>query len=268
MREDEATRSGSRRKGTGSNSVVEDLRARILNLDLAPGAHLDEASLVVTYGVSRTPVREALIRLGAAGLVVLLPNRGARVAPIELGNLREFFEAFDLCQRAVTRFAALRRKSADLAVINEARRRFEEAASLRNADAMNESNLEFHQAIGRAAGNSYIAQAYERLLEEGLRISRICLSYESNEGSSLSRHLNTIVDEHQRMEHAIEAGDGPAAEELAQAHTRLFQNRIIANMTSNLAWQIRIDAAGSSNVTKERNSAGQPPSSPRDRRSG
>ncbi len=227
-------------KGTGSNSVFNDLRARILSLELQPGTHLDEGTLVETYGVSRTPVREALIRLGSNGLVVLLPNRGARVAPIELSNLKEFFEALDLCERAVTYWAAIRRQKADLEAIAKARIAFEEAAAARSVDRLNNTNSEFHIAIGRACGNSYIANTNERLLEEGLRVSRISLSYENTEAAPLANHINVIIDEHRRLEKLIQEGAAAAAEELASAHVRLFRNRVFANLSGNLSHAIRV----------------------------
>ena len=84
-----------RPKGSGSRWAYETIRNRILSLELAPGAGLDEQELIASLGVSRTPIREALIQLSAEGLVEMLPNRGARVAKIDLPGVREFFEALD-----------------------------------------------------------------------------------------------------------------------------------------------------------------------------
>src|SRR5205085_12410577 len=69
-----------RPKGTGTQRVYAQVREDIISLRLPPGADLDEASLEQRFGVSRTPVREALIRLASEGLIVLLPNRGARIS--------------------------------------------------------------------------------------------------------------------------------------------------------------------------------------------
>lgn len=234
------TNSERRPKGTGSNVVFSDLRARILSLELQPGTHLDEGTLVETYGVSRTPVREALIRLGSGGLVVLLPNRGARVAPIELAGLNEFFEALDLCQRAVTHWAAIRRQKADLDAIREARLAFESAATTLSVERMNDTNVEFHLAIGRASGNGYISSTYARLLEEGLRVSRISLSYESSEAAPLASHVETIIEEHRRFELVIRDRSTTEAQDLASAHVRLFRNRVFANLSANLSSAIPI----------------------------
>src|SRR5262245_59247774 len=75
-----------RPKGTGTQRVYRDVRDDIIALRLSPGADLDEASLEQRFGVSRTPVCEALIRLASEGLITLLPNRGARVAQIDISE--------------------------------------------------------------------------------------------------------------------------------------------------------------------------------------
>lgn len=100
--------------GTGGLRVYSEVRERILNMRLAPGEELSEPDLVREFGVSRTLVREALIRLDSEGLAVLLPNRRARVAPLDLANTRELFEAMEICLRVTARWAAFRRTDRDL----------------------------------------------------------------------------------------------------------------------------------------------------------
>jgi DNA-binding GntR family transcriptional regulator len=118
---------GRRAKGTNTAWLYERLRRAILSLSIPPGENLEEKELVQRFGISRTPVREALIRLAADGLVVLLPNRGARVAAIDLGDFPRYVEAYDLIQRAATRLAAQRRDHDDLVKIKDAQARFEKA---------------------------------------------------------------------------------------------------------------------------------------------
>ena len=103
-----------RPKGIGTQRVYAQVREDIIGLRLPPGADLDEASLEERFGVSRTPVREALIRLASEGLIVLLPNRGARITHIDISDVPQLFEALELCQRATIRWAAERRTPADI----------------------------------------------------------------------------------------------------------------------------------------------------------
>src|SRR5215813_11138237 len=103
-----------RTKGAGWRSVYDTLRTEILSLTLAPGQLLDETSLAERFALSRSPVREALIRLAAEELVVTLPNRSTIVAPIELANFPKYVDALDIAQRVNTRLAAELRTDADL----------------------------------------------------------------------------------------------------------------------------------------------------------
>lgn len=231
---------GRRGKGMGGNFVYADLRARILSLELAPGAHLDEAGLVEDYGVSRTLVREALIRLGSSGLAVLLPNRGARVAPIEVAGLSEFFEALDLCERSVAHWAALRRQEADVEAISCARRAFEAAAASGGSAELNTANLAFHLAIARAADNSHIAGAYARLLEEEVRVRWLSFGVSSSAAGAAEEHTARAVADHRALETAIRDGDAIASQETAAAHVLRFRDRVIASLGSRLSDAIPI----------------------------
>ena len=192
---------------------------------------LEEAYLVTLLGVSRTPVREALIRLGSEGLVSLMPNQSARVAPLDVSNLRSFFEAFDLVQRVLTRLAAIRRGDDDLGAVQRIMEAFEDAARRRDADAMIETNRAFHDRVGRAAGNVYLAATYDRLLLEGLRIARVCFAYDSDPEDPLAEHLEQTVRDHREILDAVRRGDPAAAEDVAARHSELFRRRIARSLT-------------------------------------
>lgn len=223
-----------RSKGAGGETAYQALRERILSLSLAPGADLDEGALVASFGMSRTPVREAIIRLASEGLVTMTPNRGARVASISLDEVRAFFEAFDLCQRAMTRLAAARRKPVDVKRIEATGKAFEEAARKGDAKAMARTNFDFHAAIADASGNPWLARFFCDLLNQGMRLSHLALVYDPPSGRNPNQHGRAIVDEHRRMIEAIVSGRADAAEKLANAHTDLFRDRVVAFVQENL----------------------------------
>ena len=218
-------------KGAGVQRAYETIRGKILNLELKPGMEIEESRLVKLLGVSRTPVREALIRLGSEGLVTLMPNQSAKVAALELGDLRQFLEAMDLCQRVLTGLAARRRSEDQLRTIEGHMARFETAAKERDADTMIEENRRFHQEIGVTADNTYLARTYDRLLVEGLRVARVCFAYDTDPRDPLANHLEQTVRDHRAMFDAIQRQDTAAAEEVAVRHNRLFRDRIARNLT-------------------------------------
>lgn len=227
-------------KGSGTTRIYAELRERILNLELGPGDLLEEAVIEQMLGASRTPVREALIRLAAEGLVEQVPNRGARVAPIGIASLPQYFEALDLVQRAVTRWAAQRRRPGHVADIARTRDAFERAVASGSTAAMNNANTVFHDVIATAAGNQYLAQQYRLLLAEGVRLARLTLVYTAPDGAVPNDHLALIIADHHAMSDAIEVGNADASEALAASHAILFRSRVDLYLSQNLAPAVAI----------------------------
>lgn len=221
-----------RTKASGSDQAHMLLRRRILRLDLKPGTELDEVTLSHSLGVSRTPIREALIRLSSEGLVTLQRGRGARVTPLDLTTFRSFFEGLDILQRAVTRLAALRRTPADLKTIKLHLLAFEKGAKSFDSEALNDANYEFHTAIGNAARSWYLANAYSRILAEVQRVSYLCFSDLNREDCSLQKHLAQTMQDHRMMFEAIEKQDAEVAEKIAREHVWLFRDRVTSVLMS------------------------------------
>lgn len=232
------------RRGEGSKRVYEGLRSSILSLELVPGAVIDDARIAQQYGVSRTPIREAFVRLESEGLIVLLPNRGARVAPLDLARIKDYLEGIDLIQRAVTKWATVRRTPNQLALIGEQAARFEAAVASRDSDRMVMTNHDFHLAIAEACGNALIADSYHRLLAEGLRIARFTLNprYYSS-GRQFEDFLKSVVEEHRGMLQAFETQDVDLAERMARAHTAHTQERFVWFLRDTLSPLISVDFA-------------------------
>ena len=214
------------RKGTGARRIYEALREQILGLQLAPGTDLDEAAMVQKFGASRTPVREAFIRLASENLITLLPNRGARVAELSLTSTREFFEALTLTQRALSRWAVSRRTPETLERAKTHMLAFEGAVKEGDAHAMATTNRDFHIAVALCAQNLYLTKTYRELLDAGMRLSRLGLVYEAPSGGRRATHLQGIIDDHRELIEAIERQDADRAESIAQAHALRFQDRI------------------------------------------
>ncbi|MGO4622473.1 GntR family transcriptional regulator [Ensifer sp. 2YAB10] len=224
-----------RAKGTGWKSVYETLRTEILALTLAPGQLLDENSLAERFDMSRSPVREALIRLAGEELVVTLSNRSTIVAPIEVATFPKYVEALDIAQRMNTRLAAQLRTDADLKAISKRQKEFEAAVKGANHLQMSEANKQFHMAIAAAGKNAYLASFYERLLNQGQRMLHLHFEYleRTHEGYLLT-------DEHNQMLEAIRMRNADLADELAHAHTRQFQDNFMNFMRENYTTDVSL----------------------------
>lgn len=216
----------------GAERAYTEIRRRILSLEFPPGMELEEGQLVALLHLSRTPVREALIRLASEGLVTIQRGRGARVAPLDLANLRSFFEALDLIQRAITKLAAIRHEPEDLPKIEKELKSFEVHAADEASLDLTEANHRFHLAIAAAARNPFLEHAYNRVMCEGLRIIRVCYSEHYGEIPPLKPHLERTADDHRQIFEAIRNRDAEKAEELAGEHNTLFRNRVSQTLSA------------------------------------
>ncbi len=184
--------------------------------------------------MSRTPIREALVRLAAEGLVTTLPNRSTVVSNIDFLNLHTFFDAMTLMYRVTTRLAAQFRTDADLTAIRARQADFARAVETHDALAMIATNRDFHAEIAEAGRNPYYTGLFCRLLDEGRRILRIYYS-------SFDDHLpRRYVDEHEDIIAAIEARDVDAADRLASAHADQIVHQIQDMMARDRRQQIAL----------------------------
>ena len=223
-----------RKRGEGVKFVYDILRDDILDLVLPPGSPIDEVQLAERLSMSRTPIREALVRLAGEGLVTTLPNRSTVVSNIDFLNLHTFFDAMTLMYRVTTRLAAQFRTDADLTAIRARQADFARAVETHDALAMIATNRDFHAEIAEAGRNPYYTGLFCRLLDEGRRILRIYYS-------SFDDHLpRRYVDEHEDIIAAIEARDVDAADRLASAHADQIVHQIQDMMARDRRQQIAL----------------------------
>ena len=223
-----------RTRGSGAQKVYDSLRKSILELELEPGSPLDEMSLSEQFDMSRTPIREALVRLAAEGLVTSLPNRNTIVATIDFVRLPVYFEALSLMYRVTTRLAAENHRPEQLIPVRAWQAAFAEAVDRQDALSMIASNRDFHVAIAEAGGNPYFTQLFTRLLDEGRRILR--LYYQSFD----DRLPRQYVEEHELMVRAIEARDAERADRLAAEHAAQIVRQIQSYIARDSIGKLRL----------------------------
>ena len=223
----------------GRKIFIAFLREQILSMELLPGCSLDESGLAEQFGVSRSPVRQALLQLTVNGLATSLPNKSAIVSPLNVELFPQYIDALDLIQRTVSHLAALYRTEKDLKSIRDRQGTYSKSVNSGSVVSMIESNREFHMAIGIASGNVYFSNQYAHLLDEGRRFLRIYFRSYNDEMPA------EFPDEHGAIIDAIEAKDHKRAEQLAHQHTMEFHGRFIDYMknlkTSDIALELFSD---------------------------
>jgi len=209
-----------------SEQLRESIEERIATGILPPGTRLDETELAHEFGVSRTPIREALIQLASEGLIDMRPRRGAVVAEIPAQRLCEMFEVMAELEAMCGRLAARRISGEEQKALLEAHAASEKARNDGDPDAYYYLNERFHQAIYAASHNEFLAEQ-ATLLHRRLRpYRRLQLRVRDRVRSSFSEH-GGIVE-------AIVNGDGERAAELLRQHVSV-QGERFADLIASLS---------------------------------
>lgn len=228
--EDKRAKRG-RPKGQATQQVYSALRGEILTLTLKPGQYLEELVLEKRFGVSRTPIREALIRLQSDRLVKFAPNRGHYVETVSFDDVPRIFEALDLQQAAVLQLAALRRSERHIQQLRKTNDEYRSAGERNDHKAMAEINHDFHLLIARASDNSFLAEFYETMLNFSIRLSYLMFQTASRNKEDFEAYYMRVFSEHEEMIDLIEKGESSRLHELSRRHVRLFLDRVVQFLT-------------------------------------
>lgn len=191
----------------------EDLREDILSLRIAPGAPLDEIALGKRFGLSRTPIREALLMLDSEDLVTFSHSRSPFVTPHDLGNANEYMDSLMLLSRAIASLASEMRTPESMASIRAEAKAYEKVVLTTNIEAIAVANLNFHRAISFATHNQFLGKFYRLSLDYGRRMNLLHYYplFDADEKA-------LTVERHEALADAIEAGDASAAVDIAGEH--------------------------------------------------
>lgn len=152
------------------------LKDEILSNRMPPGFQAPEPEIAARLGMSRTPVREALIRLQAEGLVELIPRRGARVLPIRAADMREIYDIFtSLEPDAAAAVARTRPTAAQLQPLTDATSAMEQALDANDLDAWARADDQFHRYLLHLQGNRRLGDILETLFDQAHRARMITL---------------------------------------------------------------------------------------------
>jgi DNA-binding GntR family transcriptional regulator len=205
--------------------VYRLLKKRVLTLPAQQGAFLTEAEVCRVTGTSRTPVREALLRLESEGLLQILPKKGAFVPPLAEAEVVAVMQARGLVEEWCARDAA---RSNDGAA-EELHRRLREQEALRSDPiAFIECDREFHRTLVLAAGNPFVADFYESLRDRQVRMGLHVVV------NSAAR-MEVVLAEHGAIVDAIRSGDPEGA--AAAVATHLAKSLAALRSPGKIGWK-------------------------------
>jgi len=190
--------------------VAERLREQIFAHELAPGSWLDEQSLALAFGISRTPMREAIKVLASEGLVTTKMNKGAYVTEVERRDIEQIFTVLSLLEGEAAKETALRATEAELTQLDDLHHRLEKAAADRDLEQFFEINVRFHEKIQQIAANPWMNGVINDL--------RKVLKLQRRDSLSRSGRLLSSLVEHREILQAILKRDPLAAEAAMRKH--------------------------------------------------
>ena len=190
--------------------VAERLRQRIFAHELPPGTWVDEQALAADYGISRTPLREALKVLASEGLVTLKPRRGCYVTEISERDLDEIFTVMALLEGQCAADTARKASEADLIHLRSVHDELERAASSNDIDGFFEANQAFHQEVQHIADNRWLTQAITDL-RKVIKLSRHHSLFSDG-------RLKQSLAEHRAILDALARRDVTRSEQLMREH--------------------------------------------------
>jgi DNA-binding GntR family transcriptional regulator len=202
-----------------SEKAYRLLKHKIVTLELEPLAVIDDSGLADELGIGRTPIREALHRLAAEGLIIVAPRRGMFVADISITDLSKIFQVRMEMEGFCARLAAARITPARIAQMEST------IESLRTMDSPSGRELmdvdeRFHGLLYEAADNEFLAEMLNRLHAHSCRLWHLVLHRLGD--------VRPAIEQHARILEALEARDADGAESLVREHIADFQKRISA----------------------------------------
>jgi DNA-binding GntR family transcriptional regulator len=207
---------------TLSQRVYEHLREEILSDRLPPGTELSEVALSTELAISRGPIREAMGRLAAEGLINVRPRRRAEVRSLTPQELIDAYEVREALEVLAVRLAVPRVSEADLARLDQLVDQMAEHAKANAIGDFFAVNVEFHETLCQLSGNSKLQEVHHRLEGEIGRFQARTLALRGSLDGSLTEHRAIIA--------AIRLRDADKAAALTAAHVRVPAERLQATL--------------------------------------
>lgn len=225
MAESEMSKSSPIIRRTLHDELLSRIRSLIIDGELTPGKKVPERALCELFGVSRTPLREALKVLAAEGLVELAPNRGAVVATLHLADLEEGFPVMAMLEALSGELACKSITDEEIANIRALHERMREQHRARNLQEYFTLNRQIHEAILAAARNALLASHYHQVCHR-VRRARLAANYSMEQ-------WDKAMAEHEQIMTLLEARSGKELAAVLHDHImgllRFYRAHLAAN---------------------------------------
>src|ERR1700704_1870644 len=217
-------RNGRPRAATAASKIYSDLGTELVSLQRPPGEAVSEAAIALSYGVSRTPVREAILRLSDEGLLEIFPQSGIFVSLIPIAALPEAIIIRKSLEATTAQMAAERATASQILGLHAILERQREANAAKDSDAFHRADEMFHAPIAEVAGYPGIWTLIQQVKVNVDRHRRLTLPQQGR--------IARVIAEHEAILSAIAAHDASGARTAMEIHLESLLDNI--SVTQNI----------------------------------
>jgi DNA-binding GntR family transcriptional regulator len=201
------------------DTAYREMKRKILQNELTPGAQFLEEELAVMLGMSRTPVREAAVRLEQEGLLEIVPRRGVRIGQLSKKAVREINEVLECLEiQAAERLAARKISPHDLKLLEDAVARMDAALEAEDPQGWAQADYDFHCLLIELCGNQHLAEVARNFLDKAHRFRLLTLPLRAKPVYSNVNHAAVLE--------AVRRNDPQTAQDIHRAHKRRWAREL------------------------------------------
>lgn len=204
--------------------ILSTIRAAIVNGQIRPGTRIMEPELAERFGISRTPIREAIRQLESEGLISVIPRKGAIVASISPQDISNFYELKMILEGHAARLAAKNLTENDLTKMETVNRQIEAASAKKNLSRVLDLHNEFHEIFLHACGNDKLHAIVQNLVMQFQRFRLI---------PAMPGRIKGSIRQHTEIIEAFRRKDAARAEELVRKNALYGKNLLLRELAKN-----------------------------------
>jgi len=213
-----------------NEKAYQKINERIITLELRPGSQVDEGSLEELLSIGRTPIREALFRLTADGLLETVPKRGFFVKPITIDDVKSLFEAMMFSERACAFLSARRVRKDHIEILRQVNKNLQETMIKQDYLQVTLLNSDFHRIMHEATDNRFLRSSLNHLQNQAQRLAYLAYSKETA-SNDLKSHFRKVTKDHETIISLLKKRDEHGLMLKVTEHIQLFYSRIINYMS-------------------------------------
>lgn len=204
-----------------NEQAYQAFKHELITLRYKPGEYLNTAEVMEDLAMGRTPINQAIHRLATEGLLQIIPRKGVMVSPLSIDDALELIEVRLVNEALCMRLASHKVNPLHIAALRALNSHIASASQAKNKEQMMLLDCQFHLLLATIADNSHLSDILSVIHAQAQRFWATTLSS--------AAHMQEVIDEHENIIRALEAGDAEGAEEASRIHILSFKQALLVS---------------------------------------